>query len=240
MTVALSSSGFATAQETQGLQMVGVGEAILPKYPGADSYNFRLFPIVRLFHVSIDGNSLKYAALRSPYLDAGPLFSYTGGRRDNAEARLEGMGDIAPTFGGGAFLRLHHGPADLSVSVSQALNHRSQGLSGHISANLRLPVAGSSAILAVGPDLEFANTRATQTWFGVSSGQAEASGLPEFHAHGGIVALGAHAVLSLPVAQHLLLSLSASLKDYRHSVGDSPVVLDTLQRQIGLGAAYRF
>lgn len=219
--------------------MIGSGIVLVPVYPGAETYHFHYFPMLRLGPVAIDGTGLRLVLVHWHYLDAGPMLGYTGGRNEDDDTRLRGMGNIDASLGAGAFVRLHKGPVNLVASARQAFTQRDNGLTAALRANLSLPLS-NGILLSLGPDLDFGNAHANQTWFGVSATQSTSSGLPEYAVRSGIQSVGMHAVLNVPLARHLLLTSFVNVRSYRGAVRRSPLMQQTTATQMGLGAAYLF
>jgi MipA family protein len=240
----LEQSGFArTPSNGDWSVTLGAGLAAAPRYPGADRDRARLVPLGdivyhnRLFlgPAGLGANLIAAGGWR-----VGPVLGLMPGRSETRDPQLAGLGDIQNSVSAGIFVRYRAGPFEVGGTVRQAIAHTKNGLLGLVHADYRMTAVHDRLQLFVGPDLEFANARYNQTWFGVTPTQSLDSGLPVFTPGGGIRDVGIHANLTYRCTEHVLLRTFANLKDLTADITDSPIVVRRTQLVIGAGLAYHF
>lgn len=239
------------ALEQQGLNRprtgwsgtVGLGLALAPEYPGASSERVRPAPLIAIDYgdrVAIGPLGLEVAAVRWHGLRAGPVLGFEGGRRENDDPRLAGLGDISSSLTGGLFATYARGPLEVSATARQAISHSTNGLSGLLQVNVRHVFLMARTLVAAGPDLEFGNGDFERTWFGVSAAQATTSGLPVYAPRAGVNRVGLHADLTHRLTQHILLRFFARVSDISGEAAQSPIIERRAQIDVGAGIAYHF
>ncbi len=222
---------------------LGAGVGVVPDFPGANAYRARVLPffLVNYGKVLFFGPmGLGVNVVNANGFRAGPLIGFQGGRNEGDDAHLHGLGDISASLTGGFFAAYQSGPVRVSATVRQALTHTDNGLQGLVQLDLLVPMPARKMLLSFGPDIEFANARYTQTWFGVSAAQAQQSGLPTYQAGAGVRDFGVHANASYLLDRHIVLRGFASVKEFTGDAADSPVVQSKTQATAGIGVAYHF
>jgi len=168
------------------------------------------------------------------------VLGYEGGRREDADPHLNGLGDVHPSLTAGIFGNYHLERFDAGVTVRQSITHSGNGLTGLVHLDYRIPLRRARTFLSVGPDFEFANAQYNQTFFGVSPTQSYDSGLPVFTPRGGVKDVGLHGTATHFLSQHLLVRALVSFKDIVGDAANSPIVQDRAQVVFGVGLAYHF
>ena len=222
---------------------LGAGLADAPRYPGADTDRVRLVPLAQVSYdktLFLGTSGLRWNLINIDGFRAGPVLGYLGGRNQDSDPRLNGLGDIHSSLTAGAFALYHRGPFEIGVTVRQAITQTDNGLLGLVTADYLIPLMGRRMLLTFGPDMEFANARGNQTWFGVTPTQSFDSGLPVFTPGGGVRDVGAHATLTYHYSEHFLLRVFGSLKDLTGDDSNSPIVENRTQALFGVGLAYHF
>ena len=222
---------------------LGAGLAAAPRYPGADTDRARLVPLGEVVYHNLI--FLGPAGLGAKLIDAGgwragPVIGLMPGRSETRDPQLTGLGDIQTSVTAGVFLRYRAGPFALGGTVREAITHTQNGLRGLVLADYRVTPALARLRVSLGPDLEFANARYSQTWFGVTSVQSLDSGLPIFTPGAGVRDVGAHASLTYRCTNHVLLRSFANFKELTGDIRNSPLVQRRTQVLIGAGLAYHF
>jgi MipA family protein len=239
---ALEQQGLTGAPQTWSVTL-GAGLASAPRYPGASSQRARLVPLIS---IAYDGRffagpfGVGMAAVRWNGFSAGPVIGYEGGRNENDDPRLAGLGDISASATAGAFAAYHWGPLSISATARQAISHTDNGLSGLVQMNFRHAFPLARTYLAVGPDLEFGNADFERTWFGVSPAQSSLSSLPVYEPRGGINAIGVHAGLTYRASRHILWRMFGTVRDLTGNAAQSPIIERRTQFLLGAGVAYHF
>jgi MipA family protein len=222
---------------------LGAGVAGRPDYPGASGYRAEPIPLVLISYrdlfflgpLGLGMNAINWNGFR-----AGPVLGYEGGRNQSDDSRLDGLGDIQPSATAGLFAGYHDGPFAISATARQAIIHTSNGLDGLVWLDYRAAIVSHSLSLAIGPDVEFADSQYDRTWFGVTPGQSALSGLPVFTPGGGVRDVGLHAVLTYHYSEHILVVTFATVRELIGDVSDSPIVESKTQGLAGMGVAYHF
>ena len=245
-TQSLEQRGFgpdAQGQEGQWNLVLGAGVGIVPDYAGASAYRARLLPFFLASYgkvLFIGPMGVGVNLVNNNGLRAGPIIGFEGGRHESNDAHLHGLGDISPSVTAGFFASYQTGPVRISGSVRQAVTNSQNGLQGLVQLDLLVPLPDHKALLSFGPDLQLANARYTQTWFGVSPVQSAQSGLPVYGAGAGVRDYGVHANASYLYDRHIVLRAFTSVRELAGDAGNSPIVQAKTQATVGIGAAYRF
>jgi outer membrane protein len=225
---------------------LGAGAMYRPDYDGSDDYEVRGLPILGVNYrdiVVLRGPSLMIDVIQmtgtglADNLSFGPLVKFDPGREADDNPVLRNLDDIDDGALAGAFVGYELGPVELQLTVAQDATSRHEGLVAEIQA-------GYGFMLAQRLRAQFevsstwANDDYTQAYFGITGAQAQASGLRQFTAKGGVK--DAEASVSL----HYLLSerwrVSGRL-GYRRLVGDaadSPLVEDEGSANQASGALF--
>jgi|GEM_PF-2178382 len=222
---------------------LGAGVAASPVYPGASAYRARLVPIAAISYRDLlfaGPLGIGVSALNLGNWHFGPVLGFEGGRRQDEDSRLNGLGDIQPSLTAGLFAHYRYGAFSASGTLRQAVTHTGNGLSGLLKLDYRWSLIPKLLDFSAGPELEFASARFAQTWFGVNAPQSAASGLPVFTPGGGVKDLGLHAGLTYHLTDHVQLRAFGNLKEITGRMGDSPIVESRTQALFGVGAAYHF
>lgn len=222
---------------------LGIGMAEMPIYPGASSHWVRPVPLANISYgnvFAVGPNGAEVNLLHVDGLRFGPIISVLKGRDQNDDSRLNGLGNISPSIAAGVFAEYQAGPFDVLATVRQAVTHTNYGLLGQIRLDYRTPVVSKGVIFNIGPDIEFANARYNQTWFGVSQVQSAQSGLSAYSPGAGVKNYGIHAGLTVFCSEHVMVRLFGSVERLTGDDANSPIVQDKTQSLVGLGVAYHF
>ena len=219
----------------------GIGSG--PRFQGANTDRTRFDPLIEILYgrtLSFGLNGLAWNAINTDHFRAGPVLGFQGGRRDNADPHLYGLGDIHSSLTGGVFANYRVGPFNVGATIRQSITHSGNGLSGlaHLDYLIRMPLMRTFIVL--GPDFEFANSQYNQTWFGITPTQSFDSGLPVFTPRGGVKDVGIHGTVTHFFTQHVLIRGLVSFKDIVGDAANSPIVEDRHQVHFGVGLAYHF
>lgn len=222
---------------------LGIGLAAEPDYPGARRYRPSPLPMVSITYrnfLFLGPGGIGINAINWHGLRAGPILGFGFGRKQSDDPHLNGLGDIQPSVNAGAFAAYRFGPFELNGTVRQAVTHTRYGLTGSASFNYMRPLIAKKLALALGPEIDLANSDYAQTWFGVSSAQSAKSGLPAYTASGGVKDVGFHAILTYRYSEHILFRAFGDVRQFTGSVAASPIVQSKTQAVIGFGVAYHF
>jgi outer membrane scaffolding protein for murein synthesis (MipA/OmpV family) len=219
----------------------GIGSG--PRFPGASTDRARFAPLIEILYgktLFLGINGLGLNAINTDHFRAGPVLGYEGGRREDVDGHLTGLGDIHSSLTAGVFGNYHLGGFDAGATVRQSITHSGNGLTGLVHLDYRIPLRRERVFFSFGPDFEFANAEYNQRWFGVTPTQSFDSGLPVFTPRGGVKDVGLHGSATHFFSQHLLLRALVSFKDIVGDAANSPIVQDRTQVVVGVGLAYHF
>jgi outer membrane scaffolding protein for murein synthesis (MipA/OmpV family) len=221
---------------------LGIGAGYAPRFEGAERYHVTPIPFGSVCYTGIgclgpgglDANILRTGGFR-----AGPLISYSGGRDQNDDPHLHGLGSISGAVQLGGFAAYRWNALEIRAQVRQAVTHADNGLEGTLGVNYALrPAPGW--MVRLGPELVLADGAYMKKYFSVTADQSRGSGLPTFSAGGGLkdVAFGLRATYQL--TDHWLLFGIAKVEEIVGDAADSPIVQDKEQASGGIGIAYHF
>jgi len=213
------------------LSRLAVGGAVLvkPKYEGSDEYEVYGIPYAILtgdgsgrFSFN-DADDVRYALFRQNGFEAGPLIGYWFDRDENDARILNGLGDVDGAFVAGGYIKYDFGGFYADLSLHHGISDDDPGylirtaIGSKTKISDRVTVKGRAG-------LSFASDDYMDTYFGVTTPQSIASGLPPFNPDSGIKDV--HVSLSATIALTDRWYAIASGR-YARLVGDaedSPIV----------------
>lgn len=222
---------------------LGVVTATSNSYEGAKSYRAGLAPLLFVGYrdeVFFGPLGLTWKAIDVAGFRAGPLLGQLGGRRQNLDARLDGLGDVPPSLAAGFFADYRRGHWQLSTNFRQAVKHTQDGWLGLVQLDYGATLVTNRLGFFIGPEVQFASRRYEQSFFGVTAAQSLSSGLPVFTPAGGTKDYGIHAGLTYAWTEHLIMRVFADAKWLGSDISGSPIVQRNSQTLVGMGIAYRF
>jgi outer membrane protein len=219
---------------------------VAPRFEGAKSYEVTGFPFVAPAglgdggFVQIKGaDDVRIRLLQLDGLEFGPLAGYRFGRDEDDASHLRGLEEIDGGLVVGGFAAYRTGPFAVSASYHhQATGDDTGGLVRIGAEYVSRPTAGLKLTTDLGTN--YASEEYMTSFFGVSTIESVASGLPVFRPSAGFkdVYAGLTAAIALDESWSLLLT-----GRYAHLIGDaadSPIVETESQFFGGLGVAYKF
>jgi outer membrane protein len=167
---------------------VGGGVSYAPRYEGAANNRLRFMPLLEasysdghFFASLLRGMGYNFSEERD--MQYGVRISHGLGRRESADPRLNGMGNIGFTPEAGLFLNRRFA----SWYVSSGISTGSHGTHVEAGGGIAFPVSASDRV-RMGVNLNWGDSKYNQTYFGVTPDQAAASGnvLTTYNASAGI------------------------------------------------------
>ena len=225
---------------------VGAGVSYQTHDPTGSRYETRPVPYLDLDwgNVSLStDDGLRWSALNTQGLSAGPYINYLQGRTSNGS--LQGMRNVSDMAEVGGFIQ--YAPADfwrVYAQLGQAVGggHSQSGALGKVGGELGYPlgggIIGSSGLVA-----HFADARQTQTFFGVDDNEAAATGFKAYNASGGFQNVTLSQSFQFPLAPNWSLLTSASWVHLVGSAANSSIVKqtgDVNQGQVQTAISYTF
>ena len=220
---------------------LGGGLALAPNFQGSDKYRLRPVPFAAAsygrFFIGFGG--LGVNLLRQSGWRVGALLSYGGGRREDVDARLAGMGDIDRTLNAGWYaVNFSHGFLTRAV-VHTDVAGEGHGTLARLDVLRRFRVDERVGFFA-GPGITWGSRQHNQTFFGVTAAQSASSAFPEFQAGSGINSLRFTAGTGYRINPNWRLIGSLSASRLSGDAGNSPIV-ETRAQYLGFfSAVYRF
>ena len=216
-----------------------------PDYQGSDDYEFGGAPLIEVeygpFFIGRQGIGAA--------IDLGHGFSFglaagfDGGRDQDDNAALRGLGDIDPTMLGTAFLSDESGGFGFGVTVQQdVLGDGHDGAVVTVDASYAL-MRSRELILTVSPSVTWASDSYMQSYFGIDAAQARRSGRAVYNAGSGFKDIGASLIAIRPLNDHWALTGIAGYTQLLSDAADSPIVdRDGSASQFNLlvGVSYKY
>jgi outer membrane protein len=231
----------ARAQERdQNRVVVGAAGIYAPAYQGADGYRLLPFPVIDLKYGRFFASARRGIGANlvdGDTVDVGASVTYVPGyRRRDAPV---GIGRLS----GGAGARIS---ADARLGMVMASLGATKVLSGDVDgtladATLALPFRPSSRLTLI-PSVSttWADAAYTRAYFGISSAQATASGLPAFRPGGGIKDVSASLSVNYRLNDKITLGATGVVTKLTGDAKDSPIVVDPTQPAAFASISYRF
>jgi outer membrane protein len=219
-----------------------------PEFPGSKTLTFAFRPIVDIRRegtkewLTLPNDAVSLTLFQTGNFRAGAAGDYLTNRDGNDGRALKGLHGIDYTLELGAFAEYYPVPfIRTRVELLQGVT----GAEGFV-ANLMADYIyqpDPQWLFTAGPRLRFVNTQYESTFFSISGADVAASGLPAFHASGGLDSAGIDATARYNVNERLSLRAFAEWDRLVGDGADSPLVKfrgSEDQFQFGLGAAYKF
>jgi MipA family protein len=245
---------------------VGLGVISTPEYEGASKRATGVLPDLNIKYTTRDFGSislgsktrgLSWTMIDKEAYSFGIGIQGDGGRKDNKDGsalqpgskRLKGMGEIKPSFEVAAFGHVVLGvPFILQVAKGfgdgkpDAKDFSIKGPGGtrlELSSEIPFEITKSFS-LSVSPSVSWADSKFTQTYFGVTAEQSARSGFKEFRAKGGIRSVGLGVGANYKFDSNWSANAFANYSQLQGDAGKSPLVQKKGQATLILGAAYQF
>ncbi|QJE73096.1 MipA/OmpV family protein [Aerophototrophica crusticola] len=225
---------------------VGLLGLVLPEYEGADEYEVKPVPDLEITYGEtffLDRRGLGVNVLNTRSLTAGVSLNYDGGREENDNDALRGLGDVDGTMVGTAFAEYRIGQVGLGLDVTgDLLGDGHDGVTATVSAIYQARPTDDLMLFA-GPSATWASKDYMRSYFGITPAQAERSGRPVYETDSGFkdVAFTVFGIYSL--TEDWALTGIAGYKRLLGDAKDSPIVdRDGSADQFfgGLGVSYSF
>lgn len=227
---------------------LGASVMSAPKFQGSKSNVFNIAPLVSLGRYGNEArfvsrnDNISLAIIDQQAFRVGASGKFIWGRDSDDHGELRGLDDVK--FGGeiGAFVDVY--PTDwMRIRADVRHGVRSHdGVVADINADAFLDVVPRVRVSA-GPRLTMATARYFDAFYGVSAGEARASGLAPYSPGGGVESVGFGGAISWNVTDRLTASTFAEYKRLLGPAADSSLVTargDRSQWLVGVSSTYRF
>jgi outer membrane protein len=167
----------------------------------------------------------------------GANLAFGGGRKESADDRLRGLGDVDRSVLGGLFA-VYRGERMLTrARIATDIGGKGQGTVARLDVFGRLR-GGEGLAFFAGPGLTWADRRHTRTFFGVTGEQAARSGLPVFDAGAGVSSLRLSAGAAYRADARWRLVGIYSLTRLQGDAAGSPIIESRTQNSFFVAAIY--
>ena len=218
---------------------IGVVGGVAPEYEGSDDYEFGIGPNIAASWRDIiffKGKSLGANLIREKNLKAGPILSWTSGRDEDDNDKLEGLGDIDSSIEAGGFISYRKKPLRFALEARHDVNSGHEGGLVELSGGTTLPFKKPRVFIALGTT--WASDDYMESFFSVTSKQSGASGLPTYKAEAGIKDINISVTAGYPITNRWRVGAKVEYKRLVGDAADSPIVVDENQFLAGIGISY--
>jgi outer membrane scaffolding protein for murein synthesis (MipA/OmpV family) len=213
---------------------LGAGAMYHPDYEGSDDYEVDALPLLAINYrdfiklrgpaLSVDFLGLSHSQL-AENLSVGALVKFDMGREADDNPVLRQLNEIDKGAEAGLFAEYQLGPVTFEMTAVHDLGTRHEGTLAELKIGYRRMLTarlhGQLGVMATWADDNY-----TQSYFGISATEAQASGLRPFAAKGGVKDAGVGASLNYIINENWRVT---GLLAYRRLLGDaadSPLVAD--------------
>jgi len=233
--------------------LVGLGVGVTPRYAGASETEVGAVPGIRYQFAGTNrffemyGPIADMNLLDSPNWQFGPALGIRLGRQDVQDAVVSRMAEIDTTMEAGLTGSWFHvntegvpWTARVGVIAVTDLGDQYHGLNATLFGNFWFPLS-PRLFAGVGGGVSWASESYNRRYFGVSSADAQASGLPLYQPDAGLRQWYAWPALVYQLTPSWYLGAAVFYQRMAGKAGDSPIVTergDANQWTWGLGAGY--
>ena len=220
----------------------GPAVVIAPQYPGSRGELTLPLPLVDITYGQClflnTNHGLGAYAVNQEDLQLGSSLWFRRGRFHDESARVANLDDIATALQGQLFARYQLGPIVLGATLARDFGG-SSGLTIDATVAWKLKLSPRTQV-ALGAQTSYGNSRYMQAWFGVTPGQAQASGLSAYSPGAGFASAGPTASLNYALSHSWTFSARVAESFLTSKASDSPIVERNALPTIAIGAAYHF
>lgn len=223
---------------------LGAGAIYHPDYEGSDDYEVDAIPLLAISYrdfiklrgpaLSVDFLGLSDGKL-AENLSFGALVKFDMGREADDNPVLRHLGEIDQGAEGGLFAEYELGPVTFAMTAVHDLGTRHEGTLAELKIEYGHMLV-SRMYGQLGVSATWADDDYTQSYFGISTTQAQASGLRAFSAEGGLKDAGIAASLHYMVNEHWRVTGRLAYRRLLGDAADSPLVEDEGSQNQASGA----
>lgn len=219
---------------------VGGGIASVPRYEGAATNRLRAVPLLEIgnghfFAGTSRGIGYNFSDDKS--MQYGLRVTIAPHRRQNQDVRLNGMGDIAAAGEFGGFVNARFAPWYVTSSIAAS----SRGSRMELGGGYELKLSDADQLRA-GLEMNWANGKYMQTYFGVTAAQAAASGgvLTTYNATSGVKDYALKLNWMHSYSQEWFSNAGVTLKQLNGSAKTSPLTQRNSANSVNFVVGYNF
>lgn len=214
---------------------LGAAGTISPEYEGSDEYEPGAVPY---FHLSWKDTIIATTRGGGPGLYTQKSWTdnfttqlgvrYEGGRDEDDNDALEGLGDLDVGAVAAVSLAYEWGPVEFWAELAHDLTGDRDGTTATLGAEYSVMAFDNRGRFAIGPTVTWADEEYMDNTFGISASQAAASrnGYSPFDAESGIKDVGLNASFSYAFTEHVSVLVSGEYARLLSDAADSPLVDD--------------
>ncbi len=235
--------GQGAVAQSDWISQIGVLAIHWQVYEGSDEFESTGFPYFsfeyqnRYFLHIIDGIGINFRNDGKVRLAAS--IAYATGRDESDADNLVGLGDISD----GATLNLSTEYKFGLYSIGGKITNQITGDNTGLLVNTNVAythIIANTTVVKPALIASIANSRYTETYFGVNEDQAAASGLNSYSPGAGLKSAGVKVDVMRVFANQWNLVGQVKYERLLGDTADSPIVLDKNQFTVALGVAYQF
>lgn len=219
---------------------LGGGIASVPRYEGSATNRLRFVPLIEVDNGHFfagTSRGIGYNFSDDKNIQYGPRLTLAPYRKQNADTRLNGMGDIGYTGELGGFINARFSPWYVTSSIAAGSHGARLELGGGYEMQL-----SSADQLRTGLELNWANNKYMQTYFGVSAAQSAASGgvLNTYNANSGVKDYALKANWIHTYSKEWFSNAGVSFKQLSGSTKNSPLTMRNSMNSVNFVVGYHF
>ncbi len=231
---------YSTGERADWHVVLGGGLASAPRYEGSANNRLRVVPLINVQNGHFFAGTARgigYDFSDNQQMQYGVRLTLAPYRRQNADVRLNGTGDIGSAAEAGAFFNAKFSPFYVNANVAGS----SRGTRAEIGGGVE-HMLSSNDHMRLGLDLNWANNKYMQTYFGISAAQALASGgvLAAYNASAGVKDYVLHANWTHHYDKTWFSTASLSVKQLAGSAQNSPITMKRTGSTLTLMVGYHF
>lgn len=240
----------AALAESLNDSLLGMGLRSRPAYDGSATQRTELVPVVRHFSQPWFARSTQgmlEGGVRMevvPGLHAGLQLVYEPGRKTSESDFLKNHN--VSNINGGASIGLHlewdhnFGPMPITL-LARARQHTDSDLGTQVDLRLNAGVYQSGRVAAgVFMQTTWANMKSASSFYGITSPQSAATGLPEFSAGSGWISGSVGLLWSIDLSREWIIVGSMEARRQHGDTAQSPLVERASNHYVSAGLAYHF
>ncbi len=220
---------------------IGLAGSVSPDYEGSNDYESGFGPNISgawKDTIFFKGKTFGANLVREKNLKIGPILSWTSGRDEDDNDKLEGLGDVDGSIEAGGFIAYRKKPLRFRMEARQDINSGHDGALVELSAGTTLSFEKPVVFASLGTTL--ASDDYMESFFGVDAKQSANSGLKKHKAEAGFKDVKISVTTGYPITNRWRIGGKAEYKRLVGDAADSPVVDDENQLMIGIGLSYHF
>jgi MipA family protein len=216
-----------------------------PDYLGSNDYEFSPVPMVEISYkdrLYLKGNELGWRAFQTENIEGGLLGRYSFGRDEDDNDALRGLGDVYDSVELGGFLTYNTGPVAWGVTVVQDVADGHGGWIADFEAGYHTALAPKLMLFGKA-SAQVMSQEAMESYFGISSTQATASGYRAHAVDTGLSQVGLSLGLDYALTEAWHLTGIGGVSQLVGDAADSPIVDDAgsaTQFSLMTGVSYHF